>query len=213
MNREDEIRKQLNALLSRLNNFFASMVKPQGQLLGLLASSQALIERFAPPDSPYVIRCHQEIEESAAELWKLERLMGIVEALREDYKVGALTPIQDLIRGEVFDDFLDMSEHLLDSGYKDPAAVMVGGVLEQQLKKLCEKAGISVLSDPKVKKSESLNSDLASKGVYGKLDQKSVTSWLDLRNKAAHADYNSYSLDQVRIMLIGVRDFVHRTGI
>jgi hypothetical protein len=57
-----------------------------------------------------------------------------------------------------------------------------------------------------------MNSALAAQGIYGKLDQKNVTSWLDLRNKAAHAQYDSYSAEQVRIMLTGVREHVRRMG-
>jgi len=51
---------------------------------------------------------------------------------------------------------------------------------------------------------------LAKAGVYGKLDQKAVTSWLDLRNKAAHAKYTEYAHEQVELMYAGVRDFVMR---
>lgn len=210
--RDEAIRKHLGALLSRINNYLNSDDRSDGPLLGLLTSSQALIERYAPPNSPYIRNCNEVIESDGHELWKIDRVKGIVEGLREDYKAGGLAPIRDLIRGEVFEDFLDMAEHLLESGYKDSAAVIVGGVLEQQLKKLCNKHEIPIQVENKLKKSEALNADLASNGVYGKLDQKNVTSWLDLRNKAAHAEYNSYSFDQVEIILIGVKDFVRRLG-
>jgi len=55
-----------------------------------------------------------------------------------------------------------------------------------------------------------LNADLATSGVYGKLDQKNVTAWLDLRNKAAHGHYNEYTKEQVALLLNAVRDFVTR---
>jgi hypothetical protein len=136
--------------------------------------------------------------------------MGIVEALRHDYAADALTPIQELIRAEVFDDFLEMAEHLMELAYKDPAAVLIGGVLEQHLRKLALRASIDTESNGKAKKADTLNSELASGKVYDKLDQKSVTSWLDLRNKAAHAEYSSYSMEQVKLLLLGVRDFIRR---
>ena len=62
----------------------------------------------------------------------------------------------------------------------------------------------------KPKKADSMNNDLASAGVYSKLDQKNVTAWLDLRNKAAHAQYGEYNADQVQNLLIGVREFAAR---
>jgi hypothetical protein len=43
--------------------------------------------------------------------------------------------------------------------------------------------------------------------VYGKLDQKNVTAWLDLRNKAARSHYSEHTHEQVALLLGGVRDF------
>jgi hypothetical protein len=60
------------------------------------------------------------------------------------------------------------------------------------------------------RKAESLNADLAKSPAYGKLDQKNVTSWLDLRNKAAHGHYTEYNHQQVELLLASVRDFVAR---
>ena len=108
-----------------------------------------------------------------------------------------------------------MAEHLLKEGYKDPAAVIVGSTLEEHLKKLAQKCGIALESsnqkgEMKPKKADTLNSELMSKNVYGKLDQKYVVSWLDLRNNAAHAKYGAYKIEQVELMLQGVQDFISR---
>ena len=213
----EQILSQLKALIGRYRALRArdqaeSRYLPGRQRTALLTSAQAAIERFAPPASPYVTNCRGVLESDSGAEYQLECLMGIVEALRHDYESGALAPIQDLIRAEVFDDFLEMAEHLLEMGYKDPAAVLTGGVLEQQLRKLCSRADISAEHDAKHKKADTLNAELAGKGIYGKLDQKSVTSWLDLRNKAAHADYAAYATEQVRLMVLGVRDFLRRTS-
>jgi hypothetical protein len=209
--RVDEIVKQLDALLLRHGGFLQWQEPPARMVVGLLTSAQAAIERLSPPDSPYRAQCWATLQEGNAEAYKLDRLMGVVEALRDDYKAGALAPIQSLVRAEVFDDFLDMAGHLLDEGYKDPAAVLIGGVLEQHLRRLCLKAAVAIEKDGAPRKVDALNADLAGKGSYGKLDQKSVTSWLDLRNKAAHGEYDAYTAEQVRIMVMGVRDFIGRS--
>lgn len=60
------------------------------------------------------------------------------------------------------------------------------------------------------RKADTLNADLAKAGKYTKLDQKQITAWLDLRNKAAHGKYSEYTNEQVVLMLAGVRDFVSR---
>ncbi len=211
MVRVDEILKQLDALMLRHGGFLRWKEPPVRELVGLLTSAESAIERLAPSNSPYRARCQEVLKEGYLESDKLERLIGIVAALREDYKAGALAPIQDLVRAEVFDDFLDAAQHVLDTGYKDAAAVLVGGVLEQHLRRLCGRAGIGTDKDGNPKKADTMNSELAAQAVYGKLDQKSVTSWLDLRNKAAHGEYGLYSDEQVRIVLMAVREFVRRT--
>ena len=114
--------------------------------------------------------------------------------------------------------FVDFSEieFLLDQGHKDAAAVICGGELEKHLRKLCVYNGVDVLltpgsgGEPRPKKAEQLNAELASINVYGKLDQKNITSWLDLRNKAAHGDYHEYNAEQVSLMIQSVREFVTR---
>ncbi len=114
--------------------------------------------------------------------------------------------------------FVDFSEvdFLLSEGHKDAAAVMCGSELEKHLRKLCVSNGIDVFlppsstGEPQPKKAERLNAELASINVYGKLDQKHVTSWLDLRNKAAHGEYHEYNAEQVSLMIQGVREFMTR---
>jgi hypothetical protein len=141
-------------------------------------------------------------------------LAGILIALRHDIENGFVNTITELIHGEVFVDFLEMANYLLTEGYKDAAAIMGGGVLENHLHQLCTKNSIDleiiVSGRTQAKRADRLNSDLASANVYTKLDQKNVTAWLDLRNNAAHADYGKYLKEQVALFLQGIQDFITR---
>jgi hypothetical protein len=103
-----------------------------------------------------------------------------------------------------------MAEYLCEQGYKDPAAVMGGCVLEQHLRNLATKLNLPTDTGDRPKKADLLNGELAASGAYSKLDQKSVTAWLDLRNKAAHAHYDMYTSSQVILLLHAVRNFVAR---
>ena len=89
--------------------------------------------------------------------------------------------------------------------------------VEEHLRQLCVANGLSVESiksgKPIPKKADLINAELATAGVYGKLDQKSVTSWLDLRNKAAHGKYNEYTKEQVDLMIQGVSNFMVRNQV
>ena len=122
-----------------------------------------------------------------------------------------LQSVVELVHADVFADFLDMAQHLLEQGYKDPAAVMTGSVLEAHLRKLCDKYSIPVLKpDGSPKTADTLNGELKTAGAYNLLDQKNVTAWLDLRNKAAHGRYTEYTKEQVGLMLENVRNFISR---
>ncbi len=55
-----------------------------------------------------------------------------------------------------------------------------------------------------------MNADRAKIGVYSKLDQKNITAWLDLRNKAVRGNYSEYSKEQVTLLINGIRDFITR---
>ncbi|MGZ5243856.1 MAG: hypothetical protein ACXWEY_11920 [Bacteroidia bacterium] len=122
-----------------------------------------------------------------------QRGRGILTAIKSEIDGGWLNSIKGLISAEIFSDFIEMSQHLIEEGYKDPAAVMIGSVLEEHLRQLAQKNGISVVNikdnKPIPKKANLLNAELAQASIYNKLDQKNVTAWLDLRNKAAHGKY------------------------
>jgi hypothetical protein len=64
-----------------------------------------------------------------------------------------------------------------------------------------------------LKKADQMNADLAKANVYNMLDQKQITTWLDLRNKAAHGKYSEYTEDQVGLMIQGVINFMARVPI
>ena len=136
--------------------------------------------------------------------------VGIARALLSDIQNGYLKSIEELLHSDVFSDYLAMAMHLLEKDYKDAAAVLTGGTLEVHLRNMCSKHNISTERSGKAKKADELNSELAKQEEYSKLDQKSVTSWLDLRNKAAHGRYNEYTKEQVQILVQSVRDFITR---
>lgn len=170
----------------------------------------AAIERAAGRNSVYFEQA-RAILESRVHSWRhLAGLIGVADSLLHNIRAGYLKTFEELLHGEVFGDFLEMAQYLLDSGYKDAAAVVAGSTLEAHLKQLCKKSGIPVDVAGKPKKAHMINSELAAKRVYPKLDQKSVIAWLDLRNSAAHGDYGAYDKGQVHLLISALRDFITR---
>jgi hypothetical protein len=175
------------------------------------------ITRLSPARSSYVVLMNEICGEPMPKLpgalgeahraEKLEKLQGVIQSLRDDYVAGRMQIFQELIHADLFSDFLEMAEYFLEEGYKDPAAVMAGGVLEEHLRKLTSKHGITIPPKPQL---HSMNSDLAKAGAYGKNEQKQVTAWAGLRNDAAHGNYAKYAIEEIRVMIMGLRDFITR---
>lgn len=184
---------------------------PDDEITEMITLIDATITRLTQDGSRYRENARTLINHYGTDSpFTVKSLPGILKALRIDYEAGHLQSIQELIHADMFSDFLEMAEYLLQEGFKDPSAVLIGGVLEEHIRKLCIKAGVPIEDNGKTKKADRMNSDLANSGVYSKLDQKSVTSWLDLRNKAAHGKYSEYTHDQVSLLLQSIRDFIIR---
>ena len=136
--------------------------------------------------------------------------IGVAKALLSDVQNGYMKSFEELVHSNVFSDFLEMADYLLEKGYKDAAAVLAGSTLEVHLKKLCNKNGVNIISNGKPKKADLLNAELRKLGVYALLEQKSITAWLDLRNNAAHGNYAKYKENQVRLLVTSIRDYLIR---
>ena len=135
-------------------------------------------------------------------------ILGSIKAVYSDYKDGMLTNVRNLLRAEIFVDFLEMGEYLLNEGYKDAAAVITGSVLEDTLRELAVQNEIDInKNNGNFKTIGLLNNELSKEEVYDKFIQKQITSWVDLRNNAAHARYDKYDAEQVKMMLLFVQKF------
>jgi hypothetical protein len=166
------------------------------------------IDRLASSQSTYV---RQANETTGFPGHVILTLAGILQALRSDVEAGYLESLTQLVHAEVFADFLEMASDLQEKGYKDAGAVIAGSVLEEHLRKLAGRSGIQIdKADGSPKKADTLNSELAAAGAFNKLQQKSVTAFLDLRNKAAHGLYGEYDHAQVAALIRDVRDFLLR---
>jgi hypothetical protein len=143
--------------------------------------------------------------------------LGILRAIRGEIAGDWLFTVRSLVTAEVFTDYMDMAEYLLELNYKDPAAVVAGSTLEEHLRQLCRKNGIPITQQKSGKAvpltGEPLNIDLAKAGVYNSVEQKLITGWLGIRNSAAHGKYEEYSADQVRGMITGIPEFMARVPV
>lgn len=119
-------------------------------------------------------------------------------------KKGFLITFKQIVQAEVFDNELEQAKSLLESGYKNAAAVIAGVVLETAIKELCLNNNI----DLEKKNLNRLNEDLVKAGVYNTLQQKQILALADIRNKAAHGDYDEFTKEDVERMISDIERFL-----
>lgn len=169
---------------------------------------EAAIERIATPGSVYVKQLSKYLDESDVEL-KAPHVFAIASGLRQDMNEGWVRSTVELVHADMYSDYLEMADGLLTKGYKDPAAIVTGTSLEVHVRALYIKHGVDVAQPSGTpKKADVMNADLKKAGVYDGLQQKQITAWMDLRNQAAHGNYEKYDEHQVRLFIDGVRVFM-----
>ena len=209
--------EQIDAVIEKYRDLIKSPKPGKNKLENerIITLCRSVVHRVAGPGEPYAAQLSDLLHPKRADSILIPRIIGLVQALQADLRAGYLKTAAELIHGEVFRDYLEMADHLLESEYKDAAAVVAGSTLEVHLRQLCQKLGIEIeVEDRKgnlrPKKADRMNADLAGASAYSKLDQKNIIAWLDLRNKAAHGKYGEYNSEQVALLNQGVRDFISR---
>ncbi|MFD5470952.1 hypothetical protein [Streptomyces sp. NPDC127105] len=175
----------------------------------LTTRMEAAIGRMTLPGSTYLIQVEQARALNLQD--RMDSVRSTVIALRDDLKSGWIRSVMELVHANTHGEYLEMADTLLASGYKDAAAVITGTALEVHVRALCVKNGVDTeLPNGNPKKATVMNADLKKSDVYATLQEKQVTTWMDLRNQAAHGNYEKYDIGEVRALVGGVRDFMLR---
>lgn len=132
----------------------------------------------------------------------MKDLRAVFLAAKEDYEGGYTSSIRSLIQAEVFESEIEQSRELMSAGYRVPAAVIAGVVLETTLRQLCIDKGILT------GKLDKMNSDLAKNGLYSLLVQKRIIALADIRNNAAHGHPEQFKDADVLDMISYVEKFI-----
>jgi hypothetical protein len=201
-----------NAFETGKRNEYGGLEIDSSKMRAFKTSGQSFILQLFGKDHPYYTEFSFVTRSSYGS--SLNGGIGIIENIKTEISDDWLSSVKGIVSAEIYTDFLDMANHLLENDYKDAAAVMIGGVLEEHLRQLCNKNGIDTHYEKDGKqiplKADRMNSELAKAGVYNKLDQKSIIAQLDLRNNAAHGSYDEFDKKQVELMHSYVFDFISR---
>lgn len=213
----EKLKDRLNELIEMVEKVLSTRKPPPEGVIGLDASvdeglfyqwkagALSFLKAVFGSDSTHF----QEFKENCKYSNYSDALRGqsVLKAAKEDIEGGYLRKLETLVSADVFTDFLEMAEHLLEQGYKDPAASLIGAVLEDGLRKIAKNNSIQLKSKEDI---SSLNQKLADAPtpIYNRLTQKRIQVWNDIRNNADHGHFSEYTSDNVKEMLNGVRDFL-----
>lgn len=81
--------------------------------------------------------------------------------------------------------------------------MLLGAVLEDALRHLCRKHSL-----PEANSIEPMNAALRKAGIYGVPQEKQITAWTVLRNKAAHGRFAECTIQEARLMYQSVAGFI-----
>jgi hypothetical protein len=188
-----------------------SRITPQieGMYLAWRLGSQSVFATLFNPDNVY----REAFGRIAAEcpehdqflMSEVEKGSGILRAAQAEISYGTLPGIEALYSAEIFEDFLSMAEHLLDQKYFAVVPSLVGAVLEDGLRKITKRKGLTVKVDDSI---AGLNGRLFDAKTYSPLVRRKIEVWNSIRNNADHGKFEENTEQDVGQMLEGVRGFL-----
>lgn len=178
-------------------------------------SVQSLLYQVYGEKHPTYVRFSEDAKKSSlAGLYSdFLYFRSLFESAKEEFEGGYLFDLRKMVHADVFSNELEQAEYFLTEGYKAPAAVIAGTVLETTLRELCsqhsirinDSNGIDITAKAKL---DRINAELAKASVYNSARQKQITAWAAIRNHAAHGQPNEFNEAQVKEMIDGITAFV-----
>lgn len=198
-----------------INNYFQSFITWKTKCISLFdqvipgnSVHQNLIKELNTPDSAYKVdSVYRDI---------LVRCISYLKAIKSDLQNGLLRDLALEIEAEIAADYMGQSEQLLgecQSGKYDhiPAAVLAGAVLEKTLRTLCSKQEPPILTVNSRGSKMTLNpliDELKKAGLFNELKAKQLRAWADIRNAAAHGEFDNFNRHDVKGMIQSINNFL-----
>ncbi|MDD5114870.1 MAG: hypothetical protein PHC94_12705 [Methylobacter sp.] len=133
-----------------------------------------------------------------------EKVLGLLQSVQLEAQAGLLTKLEDQVIATAFDDFLDHASQYHKSGKVKEAAVLASAVLEDTVKRVATKNGIS----PSGLSLEPLIDELAKGGIVTQVKAKRLKSYSAIRNHALHAEWDKLDLKDVGAQISGLRELL-----
>ncbi|MGA2915879.1 MAG: DUF4145 domain-containing protein [Sedimentisphaerales bacterium] len=145
----------------------------------------------------------------------LEYGISFLKAVKEDFKIGMLESLASQWEAANLAEYMTQAEQLLGEGFPEfdhiPAAVLAGAVLEKALRGLCQKCNppVPIIDDKKKpRRLNTLIDELKKADVYNESVAKQLRAWADIRNHAAHGEFDKFKRNDVDVMLKAINSFL-----
>jgi hypothetical protein len=149
----------------------------------------------------------------------LEYGIALLQGIRADFEDGFLDDLAQKIESGIAESYLDQAAILLNETPEPvshiPAAVLAGAVLEKTLRAICSSAQPVINTIGPDGKPFTLNrliDEIKKAEIISELRAKELRFFADVRNKAAHGEFSSFSRRDVEKLLKGVSEFVAQTS-
>lgn len=129
---------------------------------------------------------------------------GVLYAIKFEIENNLLQTLDTQSKGEILGDFISLAKQLLNEDYKDAAAVLSCGALEDLMKKFADKVGLNVADEDL----SSIINLLKSKSYIKGAQSGVVQSYVQLRNKAFHAQFDKIQSPEVASLISFVEQFL-----
>lgn len=131
-------------------------------------------------------------------------LKGVLTGIKTDIENDLIFNLEKQTIGRVVADFITLAKQAAQEDIKEVAAVLASAALEDSLKRY---AGLNGLQVDDKDMSEVINA-LKSAGLLKGPQASVVTSYIQTRNKAFHAEFNKIEMPEVKSLIAFTEEFI-----
>jgi hypothetical protein len=163
---------------------------------------------IATPDTYFHQECTRVLEDEHLKTGvphhSIQKLLGLLQSAAEEMKAGLMRKAEYVFVATTFDDFLDHATEYHKAGKKVESSVLASSVFEDTVRKLAQKHGV-----PEPGRSlDTLIDELIKIGVLTPVKGKRVKGFAGVRNKALHAQWDEFDIQDVGELINGIRELV-----
>jgi uncharacterized protein YutE (UPF0331/DUF86 family) len=211
---QDHVLKRIDDLISRGNAAVRSQSSDDYWMSDVVAaqswfsSAANAVQQVAPPDGFYMSELKRIVEHEQLKggfpRSSVEKLLGLLQSVQLEAQAGLLVKLEDQVVASAFDDFLDHAAQYHKAGKVREAAVLASAVLEDTVKRIAQKAGLSASGASL----EPLIDELVKRAVFTAVKAKRLKSFAAVRNYALHAEWEKLDIKDVGAQLSGLRELL-----